>query len=193
MFACERPSDLRVSAIEIGLAKNADAEKVKQHIREVLGSDYKVRDRYEQNETLFRTLKTEKLLTFIILAMVLIIATFNIVGSLSMLILDKQKDMDILWKMGLDNSTIQKIFLYEGLLINFIGACIGLILGTFICWLQIQFHLVRFSQNFVVDAYPIDLQVMDYIYVFASVLIIGFLSSWYPVRVFAKKGIKPTV
>lgn len=187
-------SDSSVSSIEIGLDKNADIDKVKAHLRETLGSDYKVKDREEQNETLFRTLKTEKLLTFIILAMVLVIATFNIVGSLSMLILDKQKDMDILWKMGLDNKAIQKIFLYEGLLINFIGACGGLILGTIICLVQIQFHLVPFGSgdNFVVNYFPVHLQFMDYIYVFISVFVIGFLASWYPVRVFAAKGIKPT-
>lgn len=187
-------ADSSVSAIEIGLDKSADVEKVKEHIQETLGNDYKVKDRYEQNETLFRTLKTEKLLTFIILAMVLVIATFNIVGSLSMLILDKQKDMDILWKMGLDNISIQKIFLFEGLLINFIGACIGLVIGTIICLIQIEFHVIPFGsgENFVVNYFPVHLQFMDYVYVFLSVFVIGFLSSWYPVRVFAKKGIKPT-
>ncbi|MGP8217225.1 MAG: FtsX-like permease family protein [Bacteroidia bacterium] len=181
--------DSSVSSIEIGLAKNADAEKVKQKIKKTLGSDYKVKDRYEQNELLFRTLKTEKLLTFIILAMVLVIATFNIVGSLSMLILDKEKDIDILWKMGVDNSSIQKIFLYEGMLITFIGAIIGLIIGTLICLIQIKFKLIRFSSGFVVDAYPVNLQVADFIYVFAAVLVIGLFSSWYPVRVFASKGV----
>ncbi|HXP50136.1 MAG TPA: FtsX-like permease family protein [Bacteroidia bacterium] len=182
--------DSSVSSVEIGLAKNANIAQVKQKIRETLGADYKVKDRYEQNDKLFKTLETEKLLTFIILAMVLVIATFNIVGSLSMLILDKEKDIDILWKMGVDNNSIQKIFLYEGLLITFIGAAIGLVIGTLICLAQMQFHLVHFSQGFVVDAYPVTLQFMDYIYVFGAVLIIGFFSSWYPVRVFASKGIK---
>ncbi len=184
--------DSSVSSIELGIAKNADIEKVKQKIRGTLGNDYKVKDRYEQNEMLFRTLKTEKLLTFIILAMVLVIATFNIVGSLSMLILDKEKDIDILWKMGVDNNSIQKIFLYEGLLITFIGASIGLVIGTAICLVQIHFKLIHFSSGFVVDAYPVSLQFMDYLYVFGAVLIIGFFSSWYPVRVFAKKGLNKT-
>jgi lipoprotein-releasing system permease protein len=184
--------DSSVSSIEVGLAKNADVGQVKQKIKEALGPDFKVKDREEQNDKLFRTLKTEKLLTFIILAMVLVIATFNIVGSLSMLILDKEKDIDILWKMGVDNNSIQRIFLFEGLLITFAGAAIGLIIGTAICVIQIKFKLIRFNQGFVVDAYPVSLQLSDYLNVFVAVFVIGLFSSWYPVRVFASKGIKKT-
>ena len=185
--------DSSVSSIEIGLAKGANLQTVKQQIKDILGNDYSVKDLEEQNELLYKTLKTEKLFTFIVLALVLIIATFNIVGSLSMLILDKKKDIAILWNMGADNNTIQKIFLFEGLLITFIGAIIGLVIGTIICLIQIKFKLVPFSEGFVVSAYPVSLQFTDYIAVFASVLVVGFLSSWYPVRVFASKGVKEVV
>lgn len=142
---------------------------------------------------LYKTLKTEKLFTFIILILVLIIATFNIVGSLSMLILDKKKDIDILWNVGADIGTIQRIFMFEGLLITFIGACIGLVLGTLICLIQIEFKIIPFNSGFVINSYPVSLQLSDYFIVFAAVIVIGFLSSWYPVRVFASKGIEKAV
>ncbi|HTA83512.1 MAG TPA: FtsX-like permease family protein [Bacteroidia bacterium] len=185
--------DSSVTSIELGVAKNANIQKIKEKVRAILGKDYMVKDLDEQNEMLYKTLKTEKLFTFIVLALVLIIATFNIVGSLSMLILDKKKDIDILWNMGADIRTIQRIFMFEGLLITFIGACIGLILGTAICLIQIKFKLVPFSSGFVISSYPVSLQVSDYFSVFAAVIVIGFFSSWYPVRTFASKGIEKAV
>jgi lipoprotein-releasing system permease protein len=118
---------------------------------------------------------------------ILIIATFNIVGSLSMLILEKEKDIDILWKMGADIYSVRKIFLYEGMLITFIGASIGIILGTAICLIQIYFKLVPIGPGFIIDAYPVKLQIMDYVYIFGSVIVIGLLSSWYPVRAFTSQ------
>lgn len=185
--------DSSVSSIELGLAKNANLQKVKEQVRKILGKDYAVKDLDEQNEMLYKTLKTEKLFTFIILILVLIIATFNIVGSLSMLILDKKKDIDILWNVGADIGTIQRIFMFEGLLITFIGACIGLVLGTLICLIQIEFKIIPFNSGFVINSYPVSLQLSDYFIVFAAVIVIGFLSSWYPVRVFASKGIEKAV
>jgi len=182
--------DSSVSSIEIGLAKSGNSEEIETRIKNILGPDFAVKDRFEQNELVFKTLKSEKLWTFIILVFILIIATFNIVGSLSMLILDKEKDIDILWKMGVDISTVKRIFIYEGLLITFIGACIGIALGTIVCLIQIYFKIVPIGQGFVIDAYPVKLQLLDYIYVFLSVFIIGILSSWYPVRTFAAQRLK---
>jgi len=179
-----------VSSIEIGLTKAANTDEVKNSIKKVLGGDFAVKDRFEQNELLFKTLKSEKLWTFIILVFILIIATFNIVGSLSMLILDKEKDIDILWKMGADMQAVKKIFMYEGMLITFIGALGGLILGTLLCLAQIKFKLIGFGPGFKVDAYPVSLQATDYLYVFIVVIVIGFLSSWYPVRMFTARGFK---
>jgi len=181
--------DSSVTSIEIGLADPNSSDKVKEQITSILGNDFVIKDRFEQNELLFKTLKSEKLWTFIILAFILVIATFNIVGSLSMLIIDKQKDIAILRDMGAEVKTVQRIFMYEGVLITVLGAAIGLLLGTIVCLVQIQFKLVNFAKGFVVSAYPVSLQLSDYVYTLACVLIIGFLASWYPVRAFTAKKI----
>ncbi len=177
--------DSSVTSVEIGLSKNADAGAIKSQIRKILGGGYSVKDRYEQNELIFKTLKSEKLWTFIILVFILIIATFNIVGSLSMLMLDKEKDVDTLLKMGAELSLVRKIFLYEGALITVIGACTGILLGTVICLVQIYFKIVPIGQGFIIDSYPVKLEAADYLYVLAATIIIGIVSSWYPVRAFA--------
>lgn len=181
--------DSSVTAVEIGLADPLTSASVKEKIKSILGNDYTVKDRSEQNELLFKTLKSEKLWTFIILAFILLIATFNIVGSLSMLIIDKQKDIAILHNMGAEMKSIQRIFMYEGVLITVLGTAIGMALGTVVCLIQIKFKLVPMTGSFVVDAYPVSMQFSDYIYVLACVLLIGFLASWYPVRVFTAKKI----
>ena len=182
-------TDKSVSAIEIGLNTPSSSSKVKEKLKLILGTGFLVKDRFEQNELLFKTLKTEKLWVFIILAFILIIATFNIVGSLSMLIIDKQKDIAILHNIGAEIKSVQKIFMYEGVLITVLGATIGLALGTIICLIQIKFKIVEMNGNFVVDSYPVSLQVSDYLSILTCVLVIGFLASWYPVRVFTAKKI----
>ena len=181
--------DSSVTAVEIGLSNPATSEMTKAKIKSILGNRYIVKNRFEQNELIFKTLKSEKLWTFIILAFILVIATFNIVGSLSMLIIDKQKDIAILHNMGAEIKSVQNIFMYEGILITVLGAVIGLVLGTIICYIQIKFKVVPMAGNFVVDAYPVSIQASDYLYILACVLIIGFLASWYPVRVFTAKKI----
>jgi lipoprotein-releasing system permease protein len=181
--------DKSVTSIEIGLADPNSSSKAQEQLKSILGNDFVVKDRFEQNELLFKTLKSEKLWTFIILAFILVIATFNIVGSLSMLIIDKQKDIAILHNMGAEIKTVQRIFMYEGVLITVLGAAIGLILGTLICLIQIKFKLVAFDKGFVVDAYPVTLLLSDYVSILACVLVIGFLASWYPVRVFTAKNL----
>ncbi len=177
----------QVTAIELGLKNDSDKEKLQAQISAILGSKYEVKNRQQQNALLFKTLKSEKLWTFIILFFILIIATFNVIGSLIMLIIEKKKDITILNDMGADIQLIRRIFLMEGLLITIIGAVLGLVLGTFICWLQIKFSLVRFTDGYVVDAYPIKLQLSDFLIVSAAVLTIGFFAAWYPVRVFTKR------
>lgn len=179
--------DSSVTAVEIGLSNSLASASVKEKIKSILGKDFTVKDRFEQNELLFKTLKSEKLWTFIILAFILVVATFNIVGSLSMLIIDKQKDIAILHNMGAEIKSIQKIFMYEGILITILGAAIGLLLGTLICIAQIKFKLVPMTGNFVVSAYPVSIQLTDYVYILACVLVIGLVASWYPVRIFTAK------
>lgn len=181
--------DSSVTSMEIGLNDVGSSEKVKSEIRKILGIKFNVKDRYEQNELLFKTLKTEKLWTFIILVFILIIATFSIVGSLSMLILDKKKDIRILWDMGVGMASIRKIFLYEGILLTFVGAAGGIVLGTLVCMIQIYFKPIHFAPGFVVNSFPVKLELPDFLYVFLTVLGIGIFSSWYPARVFTQKGI----
>ncbi|MES2285393.1 MAG: FtsX-like permease family protein [Bacteroidota bacterium] len=176
-----------VSSIELGIKEGADKEKIEQQIHSLLGDKYEVKNRQQQNALLYKTLKSEKLWTFIILVFILIIATFNVIGSLTMLIIEKKKDITILHNMGADIQLIRRIFLMEGLLITIIGAAVGLILGTFVCWLQIEFSLIRFTEGYVVDAYPIKMEVTDFVMITGAVLLIGFFAAWYPVRVFTKK------
>ena len=182
-------SDKSVTSIEIGLADPMTSSEIQEQIKSMLGNNFAVKNRFEQNELLFKTLKSEKLWTFIILAFILVIATFNIVGSLSMLIIEKQKDIEILRNMGAEIKSVQKIFMYEGILITVFGALIGLAFGTMICLVQIKFKMVPMSQGFVVDSYPVSLQIQDYMSILACVFIIGFLASWYPVRAFTVKKV----
>jgi lipoprotein-releasing system permease protein len=176
-----------VTSIELGLKKDADPDKIRNEIQTMIGDSYEIKNREQQNALLYKTLKSEKLWTFIILIFILVIATFNVIGSLTMLVIEKKKDIVILHNMGADISLIRKIFLMEGMLITFIGALSGLFLGTFICWLQIKFSLVRFTEGYVVDSYPISFNGSDFVMIITAVLLIGFFASWYPVRVFTKK------
>jgi len=176
-----------VSSIEIGLKPGASREEAEQEIGKIVGDRFTVKNRYKQNELLFKTLKSEKLWTFMILVFVLIIATFNIIGSLSMLIIEKKKDISTLSSMGADVSMIRKIFFTEGLLISFMGSITGLVLGVIICLVQIKYGLVEFGEGFVVKAYPVSIQITDLLAILAFVMVIGFVAAWYPVRVFTRK------
>jgi lipoprotein-releasing system permease protein len=176
-----------VSAIELGLSKTISQESAKLKIEKILGSDFEVKTRYEQNEILFKTIHSEKWWTFLILAFILIIATFNVIGSLTMLIIEKKKDIQTLKFLGADSDLIRKIFMYKGLLITILGAVSGMILGLALCLLQKRFGFVPFSEGFIADAYPVKIVETDLLLTFGVVLLIGFFATWYPVRVFTKK------
>ncbi len=176
-----------VTSIELKLKPDADREKVQQQLISILGNKFVVKNREEQNAMLYKTLKSEKLWTFLILIFILIIATFNVIGSLTMLIIEKKKDITILNNMGADVTLIRRIFLLEGLMITLLGAFLGLLLGLFVCWLQVQFKLVRMSEGWLVDAYPIKIHIGDIALIISIVLLIGFAAAWYPVRFFTKK------
>lgn len=178
--------DNQISSVELGLQENTDWNLLKTKLQEILGENYVVKTRYELNELLFKTNKTEKWITSLILTFILVIASFNIIGSLTMLIIDKKKDIWILKTMGANNKTIRKIFFAEGMLINFLGAFIGMALGALVCWLQMQFSLLKLEGG-VVEAYPIAMQLIDFVYVAVIVVLIGLLASWYPVRILTKK------
>ncbi len=162
---------------------------VQTQLKQQLGTTFLIKNRYELNDVLFKSLETEKLATFIILAFILIIATFNIIGALTMLIIEKRKDIKTLYSMGASLRLIRSIFMKEGLLITAIGAAIGLLIGLFVCWLQLQFHLVKFGNEFIIPYYPIELQLKDFVWIFGLIMVIGFLSALYPIQVFTKKDL----
>jgi lipoprotein-releasing system permease protein len=177
-----------VNAIEIKTDKTRDASAIERNVRRVFGSGYIVQNRFEQQEIFYKVMKSERLAIFLILTLILIIASFNIIGSLTMLIIEKERDIEILKSLGADSNLIRKIFIFEGWLISIIGAAAGLILGFLVCWLQQKFGLVRLqSESLIMDAYPVVLKIKDFIVVPATVLLIGYWAAWYPVRYLTRK------
>ncbi len=178
-----------VSSVEIKLDPGFPADEVEANIESLLGNDFLVQDRAEQNQVFYRVMKSEKYAIFLILTFILVIASFNIIGSLSMLIIDKKNDIRSLRNMGAGPRLISRIFLLEGWLISIVGSFIGIILGSLISWVQDRFELLKLggSGNFVIDAYPVDLQAGDVLLVWITVLLIGFLAARYPVRQISKK------
>lgn len=178
-----------VTAIELGIDSSHNVQEVQEQVEKTLGDRYEVKNHEQQNALLYKTLRSEKLWTFIILVFILIVATFNVIGSLTMLIIEKKKDIRILSDMGADLQLIRRIFLFEGVMITFIGALSGIILGLFVCWLQIKFSLIKLSEGYVVDAYPISYKASDFVAVIAIVMLIGLFAAWYPVRIFTKRNL----
>lgn len=181
--------DNELSAIELKIKDDYNIDKVQEEIIQILGSDYQVRNRYQQHEAFYKIMKSEKLYIFLILTFILIIASFNIIGSLTMLIIDKKEDIATFRSLGANLKTIRSIFLLESWLITAVGAFIGLLLGAFICWLQIKFGFVRLqgAASFIIDAYPVKLLFSDIVLIFVTVVSIGYLASWYPVRYITKR------
>lgn len=178
-----------VSAVNLKLVAGADVDAVKRKIENVLGNDFRVLDRYEQQADTFRIMEIEKLISYLFLTFILMIACFNVIGSLSMLIIDKRDDAATLRNLGADERQILRIFLFEGRMITFIGAVSGIVLGVLLCWLQQRFGLISLgsSGSFIVDAYPVSVHWGDIVLIFVTVVAVGFLSVWYPVRYLFKK------
>ncbi len=178
-----------VSAVNLKLIAGADVDAVKRKIENVLGNDFRVLDRYEQQADTFRIMEIEKLISYLFLTFILMIACFNVIGSLSMLIIDKRDDAATLRNLGADERQIFRIFLFEGRMITFIGAVSGIVLGVLLCWLQQRFGLISLgsSGSFIVDAYPVSVHWEDIVLIFVTVVAVGFLSVWYPVRYLFKK------
>lgn len=181
-----------VSAINLKLKDGADTDAVKKYIQTLLGDDFRVQDRYEQQADTFRIMEIEKLISYLFLTFILMIACFNVIGSLSMLIIDKRDDVVTLHNLGASDRQIVRIFLFEGRMISLFGALAGVILGLLLCWLQQEYGLISLgdSGSFVVDAYPVSVHASDVIIVFVTVLLVGFLSVWYPVRFLSKRLLK---
>lgn len=178
-----------LTAIEVRLTQHADAQEVKIALRENLGDDFIIKDRYEQHEFFYKIMKSEKWAVFFILSFILLIASFNVIGSLTMLIIDKKDDIHTLRSLGASNATISRIFLLEGWLITIVGAFVGLLLGWALCWAQMKFGIIQLNQSgsFIIDAYPVAMKTVDFAAVFLTVMLIGLFAAWYPVQHITKK------
>lgn len=179
-----------VSEIEIKLLPGSNTAGVKKQLQQLVGKEFRVVDRYEQQEDVFRIMKVEKYLAYIFLTFILFIACFNIVGSLSMLIIEKKKDIVTLRNLGANSRQIEKIFLFEGRMISLAGAVIGIIAGLALCFGQQQYGWLKLGDKtgaFIIDAYPVQVNPWDIVLVFATVVVVSFLISWYPVHYISKR------
>lgn len=188
-FAAKLLNDsLSISSIEVK-TKPSDTYSVQLSLQKIFGKDFSVKDRYQQKEIFYRIMKYEKWVIFFILSFILMIASFNIIGSLSMLIIEKKKDIATFQSIGGDNILIRKIFLNEGLMISTFGAVVGTLLGILVCWIQMQFGIIKLSGSgsFIIDAYPVAMKFSDIIFAFITVLALGFFAAWYPVKLMVAK------
>jgi lipoprotein-releasing system permease protein/zinc transport system substrate-binding protein len=179
----------QVTAIELKLKDGIDYADAKTELAALLGEEYVLKDRYEQQAEFYSMLQIEKWVTYLILSFILLIAVFNIIGSLSMLIIDKKNDVLVLRNLGASDLTIKRIFLFEGWMISIVGAIVGVILGLLLCFLQCQFGLLSLGggEGFVIQDYPVKVQVLDVMIIFFTVIIMGFLAAIYPTNNFYKK------
>lgn len=180
----------QVNAVEIALKPGVSQDDIKKEVTKILGDKFTVRTQFEQHELFYKVMESEKWAIFLILAFVLVIASFNILGSLSMLIIDKKADIAILQSMGANQKLIRTIFLFEGWMISLIGAIFGTVLGIFICWTQIRFGWLTIPGNdssFIFTAYPVEVRATDLAAIFTLVAGIGFLAAWYPIRFISGK------
>ncbi len=177
-------SDKKISSLEIRMNPGSRHSEIQGKIASAVGPSFLVKNKYQQEELLYKIMRSEKWAIFLILTFILIIATFNVIGSLTMLILEKRKDISILFSLGASEKTIRRIFLLEGWLISFFGAIFGLCLGWLLCYLQQRFGLIKLGGDpgaFLVQAYPVDIQWTDFIAVFITVNIIGLVAALFPV------------
>ena len=174
----------KVSSVELKLKNGSSADQVQKAISTKLGNEFIVKNRYQQHDYMYKTMQGEKFAVYLILVLILIIASFNIIGSLTMLIIDKKEDISILQSMGADKPLIRKIFLFEGWSISILGSIIGTVAGVVICKAQMEYGFVKLQggSSFIIDAYPIKIIPMDILVIFISVVLIGFLASWFPVK-----------
>ena len=179
-----------ISALELRMKPGSNFDRVKSEIKDIVGDGFYVRDRFEQQDDTFKIMKIEKLIAYIFLTFILMVACFNIIGSLSMLIIDKKDDVVTLRNLGASDKQITRIFLFEGRLISALGAILGIVAGLILCWLQQTYGLVKLgssSGSFIVNAYPVSVHPEDIVLIFVTVLLVGFLAVWYPVRYFSRR------
>lgn len=178
-----------ISAIEIKLMESASVRNAVRILENIFGEEFSVKDRNRQHEYAYKIMQAEKWTIFLILIFILLIASFNVIGSLTMLIIEKKNDIKILKSMGADNQLIRKIFFFEGIFICLSGALTGIFLGGIVSWLQMQYGFVSLGTagSFIIDSYPVHVKAVDIVYIFAAVMIIGVIAAWYPVRYITRK------
>lgn len=177
------------TAMEIKLKCGASVEKVKKSITTILGNDFVVQDRYEQQMDVYKVMQIEKLISYLFLTFILLVACFNIIGSLSMLIIEKRDNMNTLRSFGADNKTISNIFVFEGVMVSLMGAVSGIIFGLLLCFMQQEFGFISTGGGggFIMDSYPVKVMASDVVSVFVTVIITGFVAVWLPVRILTKR------
>lgn len=182
--------DGRITSLELILKPSADTQKVKTRMQSQLGADFKVLDRMEQHHDMFNVMKIEKMVSYLFLTFILLVACFNIIGSMSMLIIEKRKDMQTLRNLGATPHLVFRIFLMEGRFVALLGAVVGLALGLLLCWLQQTYGLIRLggsSGDFIIDAYPVSVYPLDVLLVAVTVIVVGFASVWVSVKYLANR------
>lgn len=179
-----------VSKLMVKLKPGTDIDAAKRKIKGLAEGRFNVLDRFEQHADTFRIMQVEKVLAYLFLSFILVVACFNIIGSLSMLIIEKKKDVQTLRNLGATDRTLTRVFLFEGRMISALGAVVGILLGLLLCWLQQEFGLVPMgdsSGTFVVNAYPVSVHYSDVLIVFITVLAVGWAAAWYPVRYMSRR------
>ncbi len=176
-----------VSAMEVKLKQGANEHRTQAKMKEMLGNDFQVQNRFEQQADIFRIMEIEKFISYLFLTFILIIATFNVIGSLSMLIVDKREDAQTLRNLGANNQLIERIFMFEGWLIAAYGALAGIVIGVVLCLIQHHFGIISLGNNFIVEAYPVSVHLTDVLLIFITVLVVGALSVIIPVRYMSKR------
>lgn len=182
-------ADGQVTAIHLHVKEGTSVAEAKRQVAKALGSGYTVKDRYEQQDEVFHIMRIEKLIAYIFLTFILLVACFNIIGSLSMLMIDKKQDVETLRNLGASNRQISRIFMLEGRMISLAGALLGILLGLGLCWAQMEFGLITMGDaegSFIVESYPVSVHPWDIAVVFVTVLAVGWLAVWYPVRYLSK-------
>ncbi|HKM93387.1 MAG TPA: FtsX-like permease family protein [Prolixibacteraceae bacterium] len=179
--------DTNVTSIELGLKPGTDERRFQKQLQKKMGPSFKIENRYQQHEQYYRVAKNERFFIFLTLSFILVIASFNLASSISMLILDKKRDINILLSLGMTRKKIGMVFLYEGWLISTIGAVIGLVLGILICLGQIHFGWIEFPGSFAIETYPVELRFVSLLIIAITVLLIGGIASWLPVKFLPNK------
>jgi lipoprotein-releasing system permease protein len=176
---------------ELALTDPRQAEQLKSAVQRILGSDYRLQTRYEQNQSLYTVMSTEKWVIYVVLSLILVVAAFNMVGALTMLVWEKQKDIHVLKALGANNHTIQRIFLSEGVLLALLGGGTGILLAVIVCWLQVKYKLVPLQGgSFLIDYYPVKLIPTDFLLVLSTILVVALLASWLPAKKAAAEPIE---